>query len=331
MQVAYETLRLLSDGKFHSGTSLAEQLKVSRSSIWKGIAHLRQLEVPIQAVSGRGYRWPQPFELLNKQRILNGLNAKAHAHLPRLDVINVVGSTNDYLMQRLTHDIPSGSVCIAEAQTAGKGRMGRVWRSPYGANIYCSLYWRFPCKLHDLSGLSLVSGLAVLSALSQMGSLPPELGIKWPNDIWYKDAKLCGILLESIGNSSSQSPVYTDVVIGIGMNVNMTANDQITSPWTDLTHVFAQSFSRNDLISELLNSLVAMFELFQKQGFAAFTTLWSHYDLLMGKKIELISLQQSQVGIAQGVNERGELCVKLGEHLKAVRYGEVSVRPEETL
>jgi BirA family biotin operon repressor/biotin-[acetyl-CoA-carboxylase] ligase len=330
MQVAYETLRFLSDGKFHSGTSLAEQLKVSRSSIWKGIAYLRQLELPIQAVSGRGYRWANPFELLNKQQILSGFTSYAKDNLPRIDVVNVVTSTNDYLIQRLAHDIPSGTVCIAEAQTAGKGRMGRVWRSPYGANIYCSLYWRFPCKLHDLSGLSLVSGLAVLSALKQMCPLPPELGIKWPNDIWYKDAKLCGILLESIGSSSSQAPVYTDVVIGIGMNVNMMTNDNIHSAWTNLCKVLGRDFSRNDLISALLNSIVDMFELFQQHGFAAFTSLWSHYDLLMGKNIELSSSQQKQSGVAQGVNERGELCVRLGNNLKAIRYGEVSVRPEET-
>lgn len=328
MQVAYEALRLLSDGKFHSGTSLAQQLKVSRSSIWKGIAYLRELEVPIQAVSGRGYRWPSPFELLNKNDIVSKLSHKVKQSLTRIDVVNVIASTNDYLIQRLAHDIPSGSVCIAEAQTAGKGRMGRTWRSPFGANIYLSVYWRFASKIYDLSGLSLVSGLAVLSALHEFGTLPKGLGIKWPNDIWHHEAKLCGILIESMSNQVNLQQTYTDVVIGIGMNLNMPNNDKLLCTWTDLKAVLGFVPSRNHLISNMLNSLIPMLERFQEQGFPAFSKLWTHYDLLMGKKVELLCAKHKQVGIAAGVNERGELCVKMGDTLKAVRYGEVSVRPE---
>ncbi len=328
MQVAYEVLHILKDGKFHSGTSLALQLKVSRSSIWKGIAYLRQLEVPIQAVSGRGYRWPSPFELLNKNDILSRLNTKVKQSLNRIDVVNVIASTNDYLIQRLAHDIPNGSVCIAEAQTAGKGRMGRTWRSPFGANIYLSVYWRFPCKIYDLSGLSLVSGLAVLTALHEFGTLPKDLGIKWPNDIWHQEAKLCGILIESMSHAINQQTTHTGVVIGIGMNLNMPHNDALSCAWTDLKSVLGFVPARNHLISSILNSLAPMLERFQEQGFPAFSKLWAHYDLLMGKNVELISSKEKQVGIAQGVNDRGELCVKMGDTLKAVRYGDVSVRPE---
>ncbi len=324
MQVAYEVLHLLSDGKFHSGTLLAQHLGVSRSSIWKGIAFLRKLELPIQSVTGRGYRWFAPTELLHKKTIMAALTPKAQECLGRLDVVNVVTSTNDYLIQRLAHGIPSGTVCVAEGQTAGRGRMGRQWRSPIAANIYLSLYWRLPTKLHDLSGLSLIAGLAVLEALKSLVILPPDLGIKWPNDIWYQSAKLAGILTESIGCGNT-----TDVIIGIGLNVSMPSAEKSNPLWTSLENIFGITLSRNQLIAQILNVLVDLLDCFQQQGFAAFMPLWADYDLLFNKTIQLSHEQLTQVGIAKGVNQRGELCVQMGDTMKAIRSGEVSVRPQE--
>lgn len=327
MQVAYDVLRLLSDGKFHSGTQLSLNLKISRSSIWKGIHFLRQLGVGVQAVPGRGYRWYEPFELLNQHAILSLLTPFAQQALPRIDVVNVVSSTNDYLLSRLTHGLPSGSVCVAEGQTQGRGRMGKHWRSPFGANIYLSLYWRFPSRLHELSGLSLAIGLAILAALKELGTLPSGVGIKWPNDIWHKQAKLCGILIESVGSGAQAQA--TDVVMGIGLNLAMPSTTTETD-WTDLKQVFGWVPTRHDIIAKLLNRLVEYLLRFQAKGFADFVTEWEEHDLLHDRTILLSAAHSEQQGVAKGVNERGELCVKIGETLKAVRYGEVSVRPKNT-
>ncbi|MGE3319566.1 MAG: biotin--[acetyl-CoA-carboxylase] ligase [Candidatus Berkiella sp.] len=326
MQVAYDVLRLLSDGKFHSGTQLSLNLKISRSSIWKGIHFLRQLGVVIQAVPGRGYRWYEPFELLSQHTILSSLTPLAQQLLPRVDVVNVVSSTNDYLLSRLTHGIPSGSVCVAEGQTQGRGRMGKLWRSPFGSNIYLSLYWRFPSRLHELSGLSLAIGLAILAALKELGPLPPGVGIKWPNDIWHEQAKLCGILVESI--SPGVHPQVTDVVIGIGLNLNMPPMAPVPTDWTDLKQVLGWIPARHTVISKLLNRLVEYLMRFQAKGFADFASEWEQHDLLLDQTVQLSAAHSEQYGIAKGVNERGELCIKIGETLKAVRYGEVSVRPK---
>ncbi|MCS5710250.1 bifunctional biotin--[acetyl-CoA-carboxylase] ligase/biotin operon repressor BirA [Candidatus Berkiella aquae] len=329
MQVAYDVLRLLIDGKFHSGTSLANELKVSRSSIWKGIHFLRQLEVNIQAVSGRGYRWCQPFELLNQQAIQAGLSLAAKQAYNRIDVVNVLSSTNDYLIQRLPHGLPNGTVCVAEAQTAGRGRMGKTWRSPFGANVYLSFYWRFPNRLHELSGLSLVLGLAIIEALKAIAPLPEGIGIKWPNDVWYHQAKLCGILIESCNQQTQQQSASTDVVVGIGMNLNMPEQMKLESTWTDLKQVLGYIPGRNDLIAALLNSITEYIALFQLYGFAHFTSKWREYDLLLEQSVQLSTAYAQQCGIAQGVNERGELLVKIGESLKAIRYGDVSVKPNK--
>lgn len=326
MQIAYETLRLLSDGRFHSGTSLAEQLKVSRSSIWKGISFLRRFNLVIDAVSGKGYRWASPIELLDKTIILQHIKPENACYLPKIDLVNVIASTNDYLMKRLSHDIQSGTICLAEGQTKGRGRMGKGWCSPFGTNIYFSMYWRFLGKLHDLSGLSLMVGLAVLESLKQIAPLPSELGIKWPNDLWHQNKKFAGILVESLHQRKEGTPA-TDVIIGIGLNVQMPEQESISEPWSDLTKIFGFIPSRNKVIAALLNTLIPMLKQFEQQGFQAFTDLWNRYDLLLGKMVNLSMDGSSQKAISQGINERGELCVKMGDTVKAIRYGHVTVRP----
>ena len=317
MQNAFEILHLLSDGKFHSGECLAKQLKISRSSVWKAIDYLRHLEVTLHAVKSRGYCWVDPIELLNKEKIFTYLNTFSVESLSKLDVLNVTASTNDYLLARIPHGLQSGSVCIAEGQTAGRGRQGKSWSSPVGANIYLSFYWRFTGKLSALSGLSLIVALAILDGLSHVGNLPTGLGIKWPNDIWYQDKKLCGILIETVGS---------DVIIGIGLNVQLprsTARDR-----TDLKSAFNELPSRNKLIAYLLNELFLSLKLFEAEGFPAFAHQWQRHDLLANQRVQVSDVHSTELGVAQGVNERGELLVRMGENLKAIRYGDVSIRPD---
>jgi BirA family biotin operon repressor/biotin-[acetyl-CoA-carboxylase] ligase len=175
----------------------------------------------------------------------------------------------------------------------------------------------------------LVGGLAILAALEQIAPMPLGLGIKWPNDVWYGENKLCGILVESLGShTQTASTPYTDVVIGIGMNLKMPEQTKLTAAWTDLQHMLGFTPSRNALIAKMLNALVEKLSLFQTHGFSYFSANWQQYDLLMGKSVELLNANTTQSGIAQGVNEKGELCVKVGGLLKAVRYGDVSVKPE---
>ena len=317
MQNAFEILHLLSDGKFHSGECLAKQLKISRSSVWKAINYLRNLDVTLHAVKSRGYCWVGPIELLNKEKILSFLNPLSVQALSRLDVLNVTASTNDYLLTRISHGLQSGAVCIAEGQTAGRGRQGKSWSSPVGANIYLSFYWRFPGKLNALSGLSLVVALAVLESLSQVGALPADLGIKWPNDIWYQDKKLCGILIETVGS---------DVIIGIGLNLQLPR--PLSQDRTDLKSAFNALPSRNNLIAYLLNELFLNIKQFEQEGFTAFAQQWMRHDLLANKRVQVSDTHSTELGIAQGVNDRGELLVRIGENLKAIRYGDVSIRPD---
>jgi len=152
------------------------------------------------------------LELLDRERILAGLTATARAGVSRLETYSVLDSTNRYLLTGAQEGWPSGAVCLAEQQTAGRGRQGRSWLTPFGASLAYSLLWRFAGPLEALSGLSLATGLAVARVLKGAGV--SEVGLKWPNDVWWQGRKLGGILLESGGSAGD---FY--VVAGVGLNL----------------------------------------------------------------------------------------------------------------
>ncbi|MFO1422841.1 MAG: biotin--[acetyl-CoA-carboxylase] ligase [Candidatus Competibacteraceae bacterium] len=152
------------------------------------------------------------LELLDRKRIFAELTETARAWLSRLDLYPVLDSTNDYLLTQVGEDWPSGAVCLAEQQRAGRSRLGRSWLSPFAASLAGSLLWRFHLPAAALSGLSLATGIAVAHALRRFGVA--EVGLKWPNDVWWHERKLSGILLESSGG-----PDVFAVVAGVGLNV----------------------------------------------------------------------------------------------------------------
>jgi BirA family transcriptional regulator, biotin operon repressor / biotin---[acetyl-CoA-carboxylase] ligase len=259
-------------------------------------------------------------ELLDKEAILRGLSPLTEQKIPQIDIFPIIGSTNDYLLSCIPQGLAHGTVCIAESQTAGRGRQGKTWHSPMGANIYLSLYWHFSSPFQALSGLSLVVAIALLEALKVIAPLPKEMGIKWPNDIWFKEAKLAGILLEARGKDLNQ------VVIGIGLNVDL--SDSITLNWVDLKQAFNLPISRQQIVVSLLEQLITNLEKFEREGFSPFQSLWQQYDLLAGKNVFLSTPTGKEEGRVKGINDRGELLVQVGETLKAISYGEVSVRTE---
>ena len=183
-------IRRLADGRFYSGQARADELGISRAGVWKRLNRLgEQLQLEIQAVPGRGYRLAEPLELLDREQILCVLEPKVAGALSDLHLHQRIGSTNSWLMEQAAAGAASGSVCLAEQQTEGRGRRGRTWASPFGANIYLSLLWRFSQAPAQLSGLSLAAGLAVLRALQRQGVQGP--GLKWPNDLLWNGRRKC--------------------------------------------------------------------------------------------------------------------------------------------
>jgi BirA family biotin operon repressor/biotin-[acetyl-CoA-carboxylase] ligase len=200
-------LAALSADRAMSGVELARRLNITRAAIGEQIEHLRQLGAPIEAAAGNGYRLTWPIELLDAERIHAALDARTRKRAQALAVHWQIDSTNTQLQRRAAATTADVEICLAETQSAGRGRRGRVWQSPLGGNLYFSLLRRFGGGMAALSGLSLVAGIAVVDALGDCGVA--EVGLKWPNDVL---GNLCTSVASEgrLHEACAQEPECTD-------------------------------------------------------------------------------------------------------------------------
>ncbi|MGR8934798.1 MAG: bifunctional biotin--[acetyl-CoA-carboxylase] ligase/biotin operon repressor BirA [Gammaproteobacteria bacterium] len=317
-------LQLLSDGEFHSGVRLADTLNISRSAVWKQLNSLTELGIETLAVSGKGYRLAQPLQLFDADAIEGGMNARVRSLVSELIIHDQISSTNTYLLECAHAGAPAGLVCLAEYQSAGKGRRGRQWVSPFGANIYLSLLWRYQHGPAGVSGLSLAAGVAAIRALRSFGV--HEAGLKWPNDIYWQDRKLGGILVEVSGET--EGPCV--VVMGIGLNVFLPARQAqgINQPWTDLTAVMnGHAPPRNALAAALINELLPALAEFDAGGIADYLQEWRGYDCMYGKRVSLLIGSECRDGFVMGIDDKGLLLLRQQDGtVRAFASGEVSFR-----
>jgi BirA family biotin operon repressor/biotin-[acetyl-CoA-carboxylase] ligase len=257
--------------------------------------------------------------LLDAQKINAHLSKATSALISELKIFPFIDSTNNYLMTRAQTDALSGSVCLAETQTAGKGRRGRQWISPQGQNIYGSFLWKFH-ETRALNGLSLAIGVGVIRALNKSGIVNVDL--KWPNDIYSDGKKLGGILIEVTTHSNGS----VSAVIGLGLNINLPKDiEQITQAYTDLNTMTDIELNRNQLVAQLLNELLPIAATFEKQGFPAYLNEWREHDCLFGKQVDLFVGSQKINGIVQGIDENGLLKLQRNDGtIQIFASGEVS-------
>lgn len=317
-------VRILSDGGFHSGRSLSAELGVTRTVIVRQIDQLRTMGVDIHSVTGKGYRLPYILEMINKERILALLGSSGSQWRDDFDVVFTTGSTNADAMAKGR----AGSnryLCIAEHQAAGRGRRGKAWLSPLGANIALSMLWSFKSGIAALEGLSLVVAILVVDALKACGY--KELGVKWPNDILMSASKLAGILIEISGDTEGPCKV----VIGVGINVNMPASSagSIDQSYTDLASNLEVAPDRNRVIAALMLSLQDGLTQFALTGFAGFAKRWNEVDVYKGREVEIISGSNRQRGRSLGVSETGALLLQTETDVVPISGGEItpSLRP----
>lgn len=315
-------LRILSDARFHSGEDLGSALGIGRAAVWKCLQGLRAAGIEIQSVPGRGYCLAEALELLSEEAIIAALPAETRSRLAAFELHYEIDSTNSALLRRAAA-LPTGTVCLAEMQQAGRGRRGRDWVSPCARNLYLSLLWRFPRGPDALAGLGLVVGLAVLRGLEDAGV--SGAGVKWPNDIVWRGAKLAGALIELSGESGGASCV----VIGVGINVDMpraVVGDTIGQRWADVRTAADARVSRNRLAALVLHRLCQVLDRFQAGGLAAFMDEWRVRDVLCGQAVAVEDAGERKHGTARGVDAGGALLVEENGVLKAYHSGDVSVR-----
>jgi BirA family biotin operon repressor/biotin-[acetyl-CoA-carboxylase] ligase len=222
-----------------------------------------------------------------QQSLGNGLTLHAFKSLP---------STNTYLTNLPFSD--KIQVCIAAQQTKGKGQYGRIWRSEKNASILLSIRQNFSTST-SLNGLSLVAGLAVVQTLLKLGVC--HLKIKWPNDIYINDKKLAGILVENTVQGNYQS-----VVIGVGLNLNLSKKFTCNTPWINLSHVLKKPLNKQMLEKSLIQNLLKFSQLFQQYGFNYFRSDWHQFDYLSKKLVVF----KNEKALCIGVDAQGFLQIQ---------------------
>lgn len=310
-----------------TGDALASAAGQTRAAVWKRIEALREAGMAIEAKPGRGYALSQPLDLLDAQAIAAAMHADARARLAALDVAWTIDSTNSELLRRPT-PAQGAAVLLAERQTGGRGRRGRVWASPLAAHLYLSLSRSFGGGLARLGGLSLVAGIAAVEALQRLGYA--DVRLKWPNDLVVLDGaglrKLGGLLVEGGGEYAGPARA----VIGLGLNVRMpaAAAAQIDQPWCDLATLAAPSaLSRNEVATALLDSLLPALDEFDTAGLAPFIDRYAAFDALAGQAVTVHGAQAEHAGTAIGLADDGALRVRLADgEERRFHAGEVSVR-----
>jgi BirA family biotin operon repressor/biotin-[acetyl-CoA-carboxylase] ligase len=312
----------LADGSWHSGEALAARAGVTRAALAKRMAHLREWGLDVDAEAGRGYRLVQPLQRLDAKRIRDALPQSLRQRLRGPQVLTRVDSTNQRLLEADPAQDPQA--LLAELQTAGRGRRGRDWRSPFGANLYLSLSWSFPVWPPQLSALSLAVGVTCAQVLRSTGLA--QLMLKWPNDLRVGEAKLGGILIEQRGEAGGACRV----VIGVGINVAMSGLQAgpLDQPWISLQTALGGTPTpeRNAVAAALLAELMATLDLFQARGFAPFAAEWSRFDAAAGRPLRIDNGGSFIEGIGRGVDEHGALIVESQGGRQHIHAGEVSLR-----
>ncbi len=323
---ALPVLTQLADGKFHSGEALASHFGVTRATIFNAIHELEGLGLRVFAVTGKGYRLPQPIQLLNQAEILQAMGE--HQGRFHLQVLDAVDSTNRYLMQASAKGVAHATCAVAHIQTQGRGRRGRSWVSQLGASLTFSVLWRFNVGAAALAGLSLAVGLALLRAMHQLGA--NQVRLKWPNDLVVvaEDGhlqKLAGILIELQGDMEGPSAA----VIGVGINLNLPHDlqKQIDQSVTDVSRLCGQPANPNQVLAEVLVQLSQVLATFETGGFAELKHAWSAMHALHLAPVNVLMPDASQIaGRVVDVTDDGNLLLETAQGVQRFSAGEISLR-----
>lgn len=304
-----------------SGQELCEKLQVSRTAIWKKIKELQGEGYEIEAVPNRGYRIVGCPDIIAAEEVESRLKSKWAGH--PVKYFDEITSTNQYAKRIGEEGAPEGTLVVADEQTQGKGRSGRVWSTPHGTAIAMTLLIRPKLPPASISMVTLVMGLAVARACRELYHLP--VGIKWPNDVVIHGKKLCGILTEL----SAEMMSVNYVVIGTGINVNVKEfPEEIQKTATSIALELGHETGRAELIASCMEYFEVYYEKFIQAG--DLSPLMEEYNELLlnrDQKVRVLEPGREYTGTALGINQNGELLVVREDGTRTAVYaGEVSVR-----
>ena len=320
MSTKEKALRALQEnGGYLSGEALSEQLDISRAAVWKAITALREQGYEIDSVTGKGYRLVSCPDILTEEAIRSGLTGSL---VTRIYTMESVDSTNNEAKRRAQEGAPHGSVFVAEEQTGGKGRLGRVWKSPPKTGLWFTLLLRPNATPEQVTNLTLFAGLAVSRAIHALTGLPAQ--IKWPNDVVIEGKKVCGILTEMA--AEMESVEY--VIPGIGVNVNTESfPEDIAWKATSLYLSTGKKWSRATVLQAILREMEELLHRQEEKGTGAVLAEYRENCVTIGKPV---STQRGHIrlsGIAEDITDTGELIVRQSNGSELIiNSGEVSVQ-----
>ena len=320
-----DILALLRSSKdYVSGQQLCVQFGVSRTAVWKAINQLKEDGYQIEAVSHKGYRLLESPDILSESEILSRLTTDWAGRT--LHYFDETGSTNIDAKRYAEEGEPHGTTVVANMQSAGRGRRGRLWQSPAGSAIYMTILLKPRFIPDKASMLTLVMALSVADAIAEATGL--SAGIKWPNDVVVNKKKVCGILTEM----NVELDYIQYVVIGVGINVNNNSPEEfpegIRQTATSLKIESGMQISRAALLERVLAHFEKNYNIFTKT--LDLSALMEAYDsrlLNLNAEVRVLDPKGEYTGIARGIDPTGELLVeKENGEVVPVYAGEVSVR-----
>jgi BirA family biotin operon repressor/biotin-[acetyl-CoA-carboxylase] ligase len=329
----HRILPVLADGQPHTVKELTSQLAVSPTELEHFIKTLITYGVEFSSSVAPTYQLSEKLELLEYRCLWAQIPEYTRQQIAHLKILDRVDSTNHYVLTQEQHPVPL--ICLAEYQTAGRGRQGRQWVSPYASGLCLSIKQHYTRFDHSLGGLGIALAITVVRLLYAIGAR--EVGLKWPNDIIWRNRKLAGLLLETrIRNHRYE------IVVGIGINVKMPRIElkNIDQPWVDLQTILGQLISRNTLAAMLIEHCLQTLTSYSQEGLTTFISDWYHFDLLYG---QLVTLENSTfdshsvteptqhrvvavTGTACGIDEQGALLLQIGDGKQRYFYGEARIR-----
>lgn len=300
-------LECLSDCQPKVRSDLMSFLKLNSDELVQEIALLRELGLNIQEENNVCQLVPE-MPLLNPQAISTALFPySVHYH-------RTISSTNEFITNQI-NQLKKGDLCLAEYQTAGRGRRGRQWLSPFAGQLIFSFYWTIDPK-KALDGLSLVIGLAIAEALNAK--------VKWPNDVLLSGRKLGGILVEIINHKNG----LLNLVVGIGINVKLPQSTEIeiSQPYAQLTEQ-DPDIDREKILIKVIQRIYSRLAQFEEKGIdEEFMQKWINHNEFFGDEVNVFTEQGAISGIEQGIDKRGYLKVIIDEGERYFNAGEVSLR-----
>jgi BirA family biotin operon repressor/biotin-[acetyl-CoA-carboxylase] ligase len=307
---------------FVSGAVISRELNVSRTAVWKYINALRDAGYRIEAVPSRGYQLISTPDILSENEIRERLHTTVIGR--HLVCLSETSSTNADAFRLAESGAEEGTVVVADAQSGGKGRMGRIWSSPSGVNLYCSVVLRPDVKPYEAPQLTFLSAVAVARAIELTTALRPE--IKWPNDVLIDGAKIAGLLNEM----SAETDCINFVILGIGVNLNMTAaqfpND-LRTPASSLLLEQGRPVCRALFAATMLNELDRLYGDFTVHGFGPVREEWQQRCNAKGREVCVSDGGAETLrGMFSGIDSDGAMLVVLADgRVERILSGDVRV------